>query len=193
MENATAIGPLGAHTSAAGGAWAALEVGAQIGADTVQLFTANQRRWSSKPLKKEDIDRFLAIRDQMGFRDLMSHASYLINLGSPKTEGLEKSRAAFRQEIARCKALKLRYLNFHPGAALDGSKEACLARIVTSLLGFQADLEGSGLTLLIESTAGQGSLVGATFEELGYIIAATKDKIAVGICLDTCHLFAPKR
>jgi deoxyribonuclease-4 len=120
----------------------------------------------------------------------MSHDSYLINLGSPKPDMLHKSQKAFKAEIERCHLLDISFLNFHPGAALDESEELCLKRIVQSLLDLQPLIEKGNTRLLFETTAGQGSSVGDRFEHLGYLISELEKKIPVGICIDTCHIFA---
>ena len=182
---------LGAHTSAAGGVWEALYRGQAIGATTVQLFTSNQRQWRGKVMDRDTVMRFKRAQEETGLKDLMCHASYLLNLGSPNREILQKSRRAFREEVVRCLALGIRYLNFHPGTALDGGVSACLDRIVASLLEVADLLEGQkGLHLLIETTAGQGSTVGWRFEELAHILKGTSTKLPIGVCMDTCHVFA---
>lgn len=181
---------IGAHTSAAGGAYKALINGKEIGASAVQLFTANQKTWNAKPLTEEAIAKWEETKKDSGILKTMSHDSYLINLGSPNPDTLAKSRKLFREELIRCQALKIDYLNFHPGAATTGTVEECLETIVESLLEI-ADLANKGPTrLLIESTAGQGTTVGWCFEELGYLIAKTADKLPMGVCIDTCHSFA---
>lgn len=181
---------IGAHTSAAGGVHNAIYEGARIGATTVQLFTANQRQWASKPISDEAVSLYEKALEETGLSHIMSHDSYLINLGAPSPENLVKSRAAFRQEIERCLQLKLTYMNFHPGAALDTPIETCLNTIVESLLETRDLVQNSGLTLLVEATAGQGSTVGKSFEELGFIISRVKDHLPIGVCIDTCHIFA---
>jgi deoxyribonuclease IV len=181
---------IGAHTSIAGGPHNALLEGKSIGATTVQLFTANQRQWQAKPLDEEKIELFKKTREETGLKAIMSHASYLINLGSCNSELIKKSRQAFREEIERCLDLGLTFLNFHPGAAIGDTTEACLNRIVESLLEMEEYFVDDEMRLLLETTAGQGSSVGSRFEELSYIIARTKKKIPIGVCIDTCHLFA---
>ncbi|MDR3624727.1 MAG: deoxyribonuclease IV [Chlamydiales bacterium] len=181
---------IGAHTSAAGGAYRALLEGKSIGATTIQFFTANQRRWASKPLDQESIDLWYKTLEETKIRSVMSHASYLLNLGAPNPDNLQKSRHSFKEELMRCISLGVTFLNFHPGASLDESKEACLDKIIESILSVQ-DLANNGpTTLLLETTAGQGSCVGASFEELAYIIAGVKKYIPIGVCVDTCHIFA---
>lgn len=185
------IGPLGAHTSAAGGAYNALLQGKEIGATTVQLFTANQKRWDGKLLSEESIALWNETREKSGLTDIMSHDSYLINLGAPDEENLRKSRKAFREELFRCFQLNIDYLNFHPGAAIKESRETCLDLISKSLLELEDLFSGKQKTrLLLEATAGQGSAVGYRFEELGYIIERVKSRIPIGVCIDTCHIFA---
>lgn len=181
---------IGAHTSAAGGVKNALLEGQEIGATTIQLFTANQRRWDSKDLSEKDVLEWDKVLKETSISSVMSHDSYLINLGAPDPENLAKSRIAFRRELERCHRLNISFLNFHPGAALTGGLEPCLDRIGESLLGME-DLILKGPTkVLLEATAGQGSVVGARFEELGAIIRKVEKRIPIGVTIDTCHIFA---
>lgn len=180
---------IGAHTSAAGGAYKALLEGKAIGATTIQLFTANQRRWDSKPLATQDIALWHKTLAETGLQKIMSHDSYLINLGAPDPEMLRKSRHALREEVERCLALKITYLNFHPGAALLEDPQLCLDRIADSLLELEPLLQDGSLRLLLEATAGQGSTQGHRFEQLEYIISKVENKIPIGVCIDTCHIF----
>ena len=186
-----AIGPLGAHTSTQGGLYHALEEGRDIGATTIQFFTSNQRQWKGRILEEELISKFKETHASSGLTTLMSHASYLVNLGSPNLAVREKSIVAFGEEIARCKALGVTYLNFHPGAALKEPREECIAHIIAQLRSYAPIFEaGSELCLLLEATAGQGSVVGSAFEELGTILHAVRDVVPIGVCIDTCHIFA---
>jgi deoxyribonuclease-4 len=180
---------LGAHTSAAGGPHNALLEGARIGASTIQLFTANQKRWEGKSLDQETIDLWHRTLKDTGLKKIMSHDSYLINLGAPDAGNLIKSRKAFKEEIERCVQLNISYLNFHPGASLKSDKEECLNLIVESLLETEPLLEQGETRLLIETTAGQGSTVGCKFEEVAYIIDKVGTKVPLGVCIDTCHIF----
>jgi deoxyribonuclease-4 len=180
---------LGAHTSAAGGAKNALYEGQSIGATTIQLFTANQKRWEGKPLEKEDVSAWEKALDETKLSHIMSHDSYLINLGSNDPEILRKSRKTFAEELERCHQLKLAYLNFHPGAAVKSTPSECLDRIVESLLLIQEEASKGPTRLLVETTAGQGSSVGHTFEHIASIVHRIEKKIAVGVCIDTCHIF----
>ncbi len=188
MKKIPLIGP---HVSISEGLDMALLVGRAMGATTIQIFTANQRSWSSKKLTDEEIALFRETLKKTGLRSIMSHSSYLINLGSPRTDVRTKSLKAFREEIERCLALGITFLNFHPGSALDSPREDCLNAIIDALLSYE-DLvpKGSALTLLLETMAGQGSTVGARFEELAYIVERVEKKIPIGVCMDTCHTFA---
>lgn len=189
MSNQSDTLLIGAHTSASGGPHHALLEGAKIGATTIQFFTANQRRWESKPLTNETIELWLKTLNETGLSSIMSHASYLINLGSPNEEMLIKSRAGFKQEVERCLALGVSYLNFHPGASLKEDITLCLDRIAESLLSLESMLDGRSTTLLLEATAGQGSSVGHRFDQIAYILDKVKGRIPIGVCIDTCHIF----
>jgi deoxyribonuclease IV len=180
---------IGAHTSTAGGIHRALLEGKEIGATTIQLFTTNQKQWQGRLLTPEIIDDWQRALQETELYQIMSHDSYLINLGGPNLEILEKSRKAFYEEVERCTQLGISFLNFHPGAALDGDIEDCLNRIIESLLLVRPLLESGTTRLLLETTAGQGSTVGHRFEHLSYIIENLKGQIPIGICMDTCHLF----
>lgn len=181
---------IGAHTSAAGGVHKALYEGKSIGATAIQLFTANQKRWKSKALTPEAIALWKKAKEETGINMVMSHDSYLINLGSPDPENLRKSRDCFRSEIERCLALEVNFLNFHPGASVGCDGGDCLNRICESLLEYEELLKNHSLRLLLENTAGQGTSIGYEFDQLEYIIDKVKAKIPIGVCLDTCHLFA---
>lgn len=180
---------IGAHTSAQGGAHNAILEGKEIGATTIQLFTSNQKRWEGKAISDQEADLFKETIHATGLKKIMSHDSYLINLGSPNPESLDKSRKAFKEELLRCQKLELAFLNFHPGAALESTEEECLDRIAKSLEHME-DLISKGHTrLLLEATAGQGSSVGWRFEHLGYLVDRLHKKIPIGVCIDTCHIF----
>ncbi len=182
---------LGAHTSTAGGLQNAIYEGHEIGASTVQMFTANQRQWRRRPLNDGLINSFKTALEETSLSYIMSHAGYLINPGAPNPEILEKSRICIQQEIQDCLSLGITFVNFHPGAAVNDTKETCLDRIVSSFSLVEPLFEDSPpLVVLLETTAGQGTLVGSTFEELGYLIDKLKHKIPVGVCIDTCHIFA---
>lgn len=181
---------IGAHTSAAGGAPNALYEGKEIGATVIQLFTSNQKQWGGRKVSKEELELWEKALDETGISHVMSHDSYLINLGSCKPALLAKSRKAFQSELERCHLFKIPYLNFHPGVATTASEEECIQTIIESLLEME-DLVASGPTkLILETTAGQGSSVGYRFEQIGAIVSAVSRKIPIGVCIDTCHIFA---
>lgn len=181
---------LGAHTSAAGGSFNALIQGAEIGATSIQLFTSNQKQWKGRTITPEEVQKWEDLKKDTGISNIMSHASYLINIGSPKEELREKSLNALCEELKRCHLLGIDFLNFHPGAATTSTKQECIQNIIESLKTMK-DLVKEGKTLLVlEATAGQGTVVGSTFEELGEIVHGVKDDIPIGVCIDTCHIFA---
>ena len=181
----------GAHVSASGGVENAPHNAKAIGATAFALFTKNQRQWLAPALSKEQCDRFKAACEECGYsaKQILPHASYLINLGHPEREGLEKSREAFFGEMERCEALGLDRLNFHPGSHLKKiSVEQCLDEIAANIN--LALSRTKGVTAVIENTAGQGSNVGNRLEELRYIIDRVEDKSRVGVCIDTCHIYS---
>lgn len=181
----------GAHVSAAGGVENAPRNAAAIGATALALFTKNQRQWSAPALTPAQIDAFRKACAETGYapEQILPHDTYLINLGHPEEEGLEKSRRAFEEEMARCQALGLDRLNFHPGSHLRKiSEEESLDRIAASI---NRALERTrGVTAVIENTAGQGSNLGYSLGQLAYLIDRVEDKSRVGVCIDTCHAFA---
>lgn len=182
---------VGAHVSAAGGVENAPLNAKKIGATAFALFTKNQRQWKAKPLAEGSIAQFRKNCEEAGYtpEQILPHDSYLINLGHPEPEGLKKSRDAFVDEMQRCAQLGLTCLNFHPGSHLKKiSEEACLRRIAESInLALE---QTSGVTAVIENTAGQGTNLGHRFEHLAAIIDGVDDKSRVGVCLDTCHTFS---
>ncbi len=181
---------VGAHVSASGGVENAPLNAHKIGAKAFALFTKNQRQWVAKSLTEESIELFKQRCDEYGYTPdtILPHDSYLINLGHPEKQALEKSRDAFLDEIQRCEQLGLKYLNFHPGSHLkELSEEACMD-IIAESINISLD-KTEGVTAVIENTAGQGSNLGYTFEQLAYIIDKVEDKSRVGVCLDTCHTF----
>ena len=182
---------IGAHVSASGGVFNAPVNAHEIGATAFALFTKNQKQWVAKPLTDEEIGKFKDNCAKYGYRaaQILPHDSYLINLGSPREEGLQKSRAAFIDEMRRCEQLGLDRLNFHPGSHLkEISVDECLATIAHSI-NLALD-KTQGVTAVIENTAGQGSNLGYTFEQIAKIIEQVEDKSRVGVCIDTCHSFA---
>ncbi len=181
---------IGAHVSASGGVENAPLNATAIGADAFALFTKNQRQWVSSPLTEKSIKLFKErCSGAFDAHYILPHDSYLINLGSPDEEGLQKSRAAFIDEMKRCEQLGLRMLNFHPGSHLNKiTVEECLDKIAANIN--LALSMTSGVTAVIENTAGQGSNVGNRLEEIRYIIDRVEDKNRVGYCIDTCHFYS---
>lgn len=182
---------IGAHVSASGGVENAPENAHAIGAKAFALFTRNQRQWRSAPLSAKSIALFKERCEKYGYgpKQILPHDSYLINLGHPEVEGLEKSRAAFLDEMRRCEQLGLDRLNFHPGSHLKAmTNEECLTRIAESIN--WALEQTSGVCAVIENTAGQGTNLGHTFEQIAYIIDKVEDRSRVGVCLDTAHTLA---
>ena len=182
---------IGAHVSISGGVFNAPLNAEEIGAKAFALFTKNQRQWSAKPLTEEAITKFKENLKKVGIspEHILPHDSYLINLGNPEEEKRRKSIEAFVDEVNRCYQLGLKYLNFHPGSHLRKvSEKECLKIIADSI---NEVLERTNeVILVLENTAGQGSNVGYRFEHLAEIIDMVKDKSRIGVCLDTCHMFA---
>ena len=181
---------IGAHVSASGGVENAPLNATAIGADAFALFTKNQRQWVSSPLTEKSIKLFKErCSGTFDAQYILPHDSYLINLGSPDEEGLQKSRAAFIDEMKRCEQLGLCMLNFHPGSHLNKiTVEECLDKIAANIN--LALSMTSGVTAVIENTAGLGSNVGNRLEEIRYIIDRVEDKNRVGYCIDTCHFYS---
>lgn len=196
---------VGAHVSISGGIENAPLNAMAIGAKAFALFTKNQRQWTAKPLQKENIDAFHQNLELAGIlpKHVLPHDSYLINLGHPEVDKLEKSREAFIDEVERCRVLGLDKLNFHPGSHLTkinkkdplydnllaNAEQHCLDVIAESMNRVIEATKNSGVKLVIENTAGQGSNLGYKFEHLAYLIDRIEDKSRVGVCLDTCHTF----
>lgn len=181
----------GAHVSASGGVENAPRNARDIGASAFALFTKNQRQWAAPTLTEAQIEAFRDACRECGYAaaQILPHDSYLINLGHPEAEGLAKSRESFFGEMARCEALGLDRLNFHPGSHLKKIGEEESLRCVAESINMALD-RTRGVTAVIENTAGQGSNLGYSFEHLAYMIDRVEDKSRVGVCIDTCHAFA---
>ena len=181
---------IGPHVSASGGVFNAPVNAMAVGATAFALFTKNQRQWFSSPLQQNEIEQFKAqvLKSGIEAKYILPHDSYLINLGSPDAEGLEKSRASFLDEMQRCEQLGLTMLNFHPGSHLKQiTPEECMDRIAESIN--MALDKTQGVTAVIENTAGQGSNIGFAFWQIKRIIDGVNDKSRVGVCIDTCHTY----
>jgi deoxyribonuclease IV len=182
---------IGAHVSAAGGVENAPANATEIGANAFALFTKNQRQWVANPLTKESISKFRNQCEKLKFKpdQILPHDGYLINLGHTEAEALAKSRTAFLDEMHRCELLGLDRLNFHPGSHLNLiDEETCLKTIAESIN--TALDKTKGVTAVIENTAGQGTNLGFTFEQIRLIIDQVNDKSRVGVCIDTCHAYS---
>ncbi len=182
---------IGAHVSASGGVENAPLNARNIGATAFALFTKNQRQWFSLGLTEQSIALFKSRCEEFGYTasQILPHDSYLINLGSPDADSLEKSRKSFIEEMCRCEQLGLDRLNFHPGSHLKKiSEDDCLKTIAESI-NIALD-KTQGVIAVLENTAGQGTNVGYRFEHLRTIIDLVDDKTRVGVCIDTQHAFA---
>ncbi len=182
---------IGAHVSASGGVENAPQNAHKIGATAFALFTKNQRQWVAKPLTEKNIRLFKERCEEYGYKkgQILPHDSFLINLGHPQAEPLEKSRKAFLDEIQRCELLGIDRLNFHPGSHLKKTtEEKCLDTIAESI-NITLD-QTEGVIAVIENTAGQGTNLGYKFEHLAHIIDKVEDKSRVGVCIDTAHTLA---
>ena len=186
---------LGAHMSVSGGKYLALVRGKEIGCESIQVFIRNVRSWASKPLEKKDIDDFLKKKEEIEeIWPIITHNSYLINLASQDAEKLEKSYNAMLEELKKADQLKLEYANVHPGVIpkenQDLSSKEAMNQITDQLNGLIDATKDSKVTILLETTAGQGKGLGHKFEHMKYMIDRIKDKKRIGVCFDTAHSFA---
>lgn len=181
---------LGAHMSIAGGYYKAVEAADAAGCNCVQIFTKNNNQWRAKPITDDDVAKFQAALDEHGIKHTISHDSYLINLGSPDDELWKKSIDAFVIELQRAEQLGIPYVVAHPGAFTTSTEEKGLKRIARGLDEAHKQTKGCQAQCLLETTAGQGSNLGWKFEHLAEIIELSKDPDRLGVCFDTCHVFA---
>jgi deoxyribonuclease IV len=179
---------LGAHMSIAGGAQKALYQGASIGCTAIQIFTDSNRRWGTKEFSETDIELFRKAQQETGINDVIAHASYLINLGSVSKQIQEKAIKALSRELTNCEKLGIKYLVLHPGAGLTPA-QACLEQVVANI-DKVLKLYTGPVMILFENTAGQGTSIGHTFEQLAFLRESVHDKKRIGICFDTCHAWA---
>lgn len=182
---------VGAHVSSQGGVSNTPGRANELGAKAFALFTGSSNRWSSKPISEKEADRFKQQCEQLGYtpQQILPHDNFLINLGSPDSEKLEKSRQSFLEEMQRCMALGLSMLNFHPGSHLNQiDTDECL-RLIAESINITLD-KTRGVTAIIENTAGQGSNLGFDFAQIARIIELVEDKSRVGVCIDTCHAYS---
>lgn len=176
--------------SIAGGLHRALESAQAVGCDCLQIFVKNQRQWTAKALRDEDIVLWREAVLRTGIGPTVAHATYLANLASGDRGLWNKSVAALTDELLRCQALGIVHLIFHPGAHLTATLERGIARIARGIDTIHKRTRGLDCTLLLETTAGQGTAIGHRFEHLAQIIERVAEPERLGICVDTCHVFA---
>ncbi len=180
----------GAHLSVAGGLHMAFDAAVQVGCDCLQIFVKNQRQWAAQPLADEQIRAFRAAWGKTDVRPVVAHAGYLLNLASPDRAMRRKSIGALVDELQRCEALGVPYLVLHPGAHLGAGVAAGIRRVISSLNEVHARTPGFAAGVALETTAGQGTVLGHDIAQLGRIIDGVKSPERLTVCLDTCHLFA---
>ncbi len=181
---------LGAHMSVAGGLNTAFERADRVGCNALQIFTKNSNQWNDPALTSDDFSKYREAKNKSKVEVVVSHDSYLINLCGATQLLLDKSRAAFIKEIQRCSTLGIRYVIFHPGAHTVMDRGEAVKLVAESLNHAHASTKGLDVVTLIETTAGQGTTVGSSFEEIAEMISLVKDKKRIGVCMDTCHIFA---
>ncbi len=181
---------LGAHMSIAGGLHRALERGQEVGCSVVQIFLKNQLQWAAKPYTSDEIRAFARARQDTGIRTVFAHATYLINLAAPVATEWTRAVAAFHDELERAEALDLPFVIIHPGSHKGAGVDAGIERIAKALDELVSRTRGYRVKVLLENTAGGGATIGRTFEELAAILGAVRSADRIGVCLDTCHLFA---
>src|SRR5262245_47568536 len=180
----------GSHLSIAGGVYKAIEHARRLKFNTVQIFVKNQRQWQNPPLKLEDVQKWQTLAAGGNFGPTVAHATYLINLAAADDELHEKSRLAFADELQRCDMLGVPYLVLHPGSAGGQTREAAIRRVADALNRIFAEMPAGQTIPLLETTAGQGSTLGRSFEDLAEIFALLRQPDRVAVCGDTCHVFA---
>lgn len=181
---------LGAHESNAGGCFNAIYRGQKATCDIIQMFNKANSQWRAKPLEDDEVDKFFAAIEETGVTVACSHASYLINLASPDQALNVKSYESFKLEMERCARLKIPNLVVHPGSHVGSGEQEGMDRIAANLNKLFSELKNNTVTVCLEATAGQGSNLGYTFEQLAYMIDKVEDKSQIGVCVDTCHIFA---
>jgi deoxyribonuclease-4 len=180
---------LGAHMSIAGGMHTAIERAMSIGCTTMQVFVKNNNQWHGKPLADEDVATYKELQAKSSIRPVMAHDTYLINLCAADESILSKSHATLKEELNRCARLGIEYLNFHPGSHMGRGEADGIKRIAESLNLIHADTHGTTKSVL-ETTAGQGTVLGHRFEHLRAIMDLVEEKDRMAVCIDTCHIFA---
>lgn len=181
---------LGAHMSIAGGVAKAIDRACSIDCTAMQIFVKNNMQWFAKPFSPQEIDSFLKHPLRSRLKSIFGHSGYMINLAATNPEFLDKSRRALTEELVRADQLRLPFLVLHPGAHLGAGEEAGLAKVVESLDGIFQSIPEVRTKIALEITAGQGSCLGCTFEQLASIIANVREPERLCVCIDTAHLFA---
>ena len=181
---------IGAHMSIAGGVSRALDRGSELGLDAIQIFTKNSNQWKGQPISEDERRRFLQRRKETGIDPVVAHDSYLINLASPDRKMLERSLAAFEDEMDRCDRLGILYLVMHPGGHLGSGESRGIGQVGEAIRVALLESANRDLVILLETTAGQGTQLGYRFEHLRDIMAEINMPDRVGVCFDTCHVFA---
>lgn len=181
---------LGSHVSAAGGVDKAIERAMRLDMTSFQVFTKNANQWNAKPLDPAVIERFRTELIEAGSPTVVAHDSYLINIASPDPAAREKSRLALMHELDRCDQLGIPFLVSHPGAHMGIGPDEAILNVGASINQIHIERPEGKARLLLETTAGQGTTLGRTFEEIAAMLALVADQSRVGVCLDTCHVFA---
>jgi deoxyribonuclease-4 len=182
--------PFGAHMSISSGVSKAFARGASVGCETMQIFSKSERQWNAKPLAEDEVERYHAEQARTGIGPVIVHDSYLINMAAPGDELWEKSIAAFAHELERCETLKIPYIVTHPGAHTGSGEEAGLERIAEAFKRLFSEGAGRTTMVLLETTAGQGTALGNRFEHLARLFELIPYHERLGVCVDTCHIFA---
>ncbi|MDH5405850.1 MAG: deoxyribonuclease IV [Candidatus Aminicenantes bacterium] len=180
---------IGAHMSIAGGIPLALTRGQELGCRTIQIFTKNANQWKARDITPEEVAEFTRQKEETKIWPVVAHDSYLINLGAPDEERLQKSRESFLIEMQRTELLGLPYLITHPGAHLESGEQEGLKKIAESIDWFHRRTEGFKMKILLETTSGQGTNLGYRFEHFSAIMDMAEDASRLGFCFDTCHVF----
>lgn len=180
----------GAHESIEGGVFNAIHRGQKATCEVIQMFNKSNNQWRAKKLAAEELDKFFAAIEETGITVACSHSSYLINLGSPDKALNKKSYDGFKEEVERCNLLRIPNLVIHPGSHVGSGEEVGMKAIVANLNKVFDELKTNTVTVCLETTAGQGSNLGYTFEQIAFMINGVENKEHIGVCLDTCHIFA---
>lgn len=176
--------------SVAGGVHNAFARGVTVGCETMQIFTKSERQWKPRPLSEEEVATYHTEQERTGIRPVIVHDSYLINLASPRDELWQKSLNSFAIELERCELLRIPYIVTHPGAHTGSGDAAALARETEAFNRLFSEGIAASVTVLLETTAGQGTALGWTFEHIAYLLENAAHPERLGVCVDTCHIFA---